>query len=120
MIQNWVIRNRDGIRNIDLNPVVFGVSSGIILLFVLLMGPTLFLLDAFVENVGNYLDNFFALAFWNETDTGGSWQNGWSAFYRGWWIAWSPFVGLFIARILRGRTIRRFVTGCCSCRRSCG
>ena len=87
------------------------VTAGLLLLFVLLMGPTLFLLNAFVENVGNYMDNFFALAFWNETYTGGSWQNGWTVFYWGWWIAWSPFVGLFIARISRGRTIRQFVTG---------
>ncbi|MGD8631647.1 MAG: BCCT family transporter, partial [Gammaproteobacteria bacterium] len=87
------------------------ITAGLLLLFVLLMGPTLFLLNAFVENVGNYLDNFFALAFWNETYTGGSWQNGWTVFYWGWWIAWSPFVGLFIARISRGRTIRQFVTG---------
>ena len=87
------------------------IAAGLLLLFVLLMGPTLFLSNAFVENVGNYLDNFFALAFWNETYTGGSWQNGWTVFYWGWWIAWSPFVGLFIARISRGRTIRQFVTG---------
>lgn len=87
------------------------VAAGTLLLFVLLLGPTLFLFNAFVENVGNYLNEFFALAFWNETYTGGSWQNGWTVFYWGWWIAWSPFVGLFIARISRGRTIRQFVMG---------
>jgi choline/glycine/proline betaine transport protein len=97
-----------GIRRLsEINMVV----AGILLLFVLIVGPTLFVLNAFVENVGNYLNDFFALAFWNETYTGGSWQNGWTVFYWGWWIAWSPFVGLFIARISRGRTIREFVLG---------
>jgi len=85
--------------------------AALLLAFVLIMGPTIFVLNAFVENVGNYLNNFFALAFWNETYTGGSWQNGWTVFYWGWWIAWSPFVGLFIARISRGRTIREFILG---------
>ena len=64
-----------------------------------------------VSGESGAIHNFFALAFWNETYTGGSWQNGWTVFYWGWWIAWSPFVGLFIARISRGRTIRQFVTG---------
>ncbi len=86
-------------------------AAGTLLLFVLLMGPTLFVLNGFVQNVGDYLNEFFALAFWNETYTGGSWQNGWTVFYWGWWIAWSPFVGLFIARISRGRTIREFIMG---------
>jgi len=81
------------------------------LLFVLLVGPTLFIFNGFVENIGEYLNDFFYLAFWNETYTGGSWQNGWTVFYWGWWIAWSPFVGMFIARISRGRTIREFVAG---------
>ena len=87
------------------------VAAALLLLFVLLVGPTLFVMNGFVENVGNYMNEFFALAFWNETYTGGSWQNGWTVFYWGWWIAWSPFVGLFIARISRGRTIRQFVMG---------
>lgn len=87
------------------------VVAGLLMVLVLALGPTLFLLNAFVENLGNYLNDFFALAFWNETYTGGSWQNGWTVFYWGWWIAWSPFVGLFIARISRGRTIREFMMG---------
>ncbi|MBD3671634.1 MAG: BCCT family transporter [Gammaproteobacteria bacterium] len=83
----------------------------VLLLFVLLVGPTLFILNGMVENIGQYLNDFFYLAFWTETYTGGSWQNGWTVFYWGWWIAWSPFVGMFIARISRGRTIREFVSG---------
>jgi choline/glycine/proline betaine transport protein len=87
------------------------VSAGLLLLFVLFSGPTIYILNGFVENTGDYLDRFFYLAFWNETYTGGSWQNGWTVFYWGWWIAWSPFVGMFIARISKGRTIREFVAG---------
>lgn len=79
--------------------------------FVLFTGPTIYILNGFVENIGDYLDRFFYLGFWNETYTGGSWQNGWTVFYWGWWIAWSPFVGMFIARISKGRTVREFVAG---------
>jgi len=87
------------------------IAALILLLSVLFIGPTIFILNGFVENLGQYLDDFFALGFWNETYTGGDWQNGWTVFYWGWWIAWSPFVGMFIARISRGRTIREFVAG---------
>ncbi|MDH5446886.1 MAG: BCCT family transporter [Gammaproteobacteria bacterium] len=83
----------------------------LLLVFVLVVGPTLFILNGFVENIGHYLNDFFYLGFWNETYSGGSWQNGWTVFYWGWWIAWSPFVGMFIARISRGRTIGEFITG---------
>jgi choline/glycine/proline betaine transport protein len=69
----------------------------------------LFVLNGFVENLGLYLNDLMALSFWNETYTLGSWQNGWTVFYWGWWIAWSPFVGMFIARISIGRTIREFI-----------
>ena len=87
------------------------LGAVLLLLFVIITGPTIFILNGFVENLGGYLDNFFYLGFWNETYTGGSWQNGWTVFYWGWWIAWSPFVGMFIARISKGRTIREFVAG---------
>ena len=82
-----------------------------LLLFVLLFGPTLFILNGFVENIGSYLQVFPRLATWNETLEGGSWQNSWTVFYWAWWIAWSPFVGMFIARVSRGRTIREFLLG---------
>jgi choline/glycine/proline betaine transport protein len=85
--------------------------AAILLSFVLCVGPTLFILNGFVENVGLYLNDFFVLGFWNETYSQGHWQNGWTVFYWGWWIAWAPFVGMFIARISRGRTIREFIGG---------
>ncbi|MBK1733927.1 choline transporter [Halorhodospira abdelmalekii] len=88
--------------------------SAVILLFFLSFGPTLYLLTSFVQGIGDYLQNVVYLSFW--TDATGAreadeWQLGWTAFYWGWWIAWAPFVGMFIARISRGRTIREFVLG---------
>ena len=85
--------------------------AGALLAFVVIVGPTLFILNGLVEDVGLYLNDLPRLAFWNETYTQGSWQNGWTVFYWGWWIAWSPFVGMFVARISRGRTIREFIAG---------
>jgi choline/glycine/proline betaine transport protein len=85
--------------------------AGGLLLFVLILGPTLFILNALPENIGMYLQNLPTLATWNETYTATTWQNGWTVFYWGWWIAWSPFVGMFIARVSKGRTVREFVLG---------
>jgi len=86
-----------------------------LLLFVLIIGPTVFILKSFIQNIGYYLNNFFELSFWNESYIGVKatkhWQNSWTIFYWAWWIAWSPFVGIFIARISKGRTIREFVLG---------
>ncbi|TLX55920.1 choline transporter [Stutzerimonas nosocomialis] len=83
----------------------------ILLVFVLVLGPTVFLLQAYVQNTGAYLSEIvnktFNLYAYEPTD----WIGGWTLFYWGWWIAWSPFVGMFIARISRGRTIREFVSG---------
>ncbi|MDH5737564.1 MAG: BCCT family transporter [Gammaproteobacteria bacterium] len=85
--------------------------AGILLLFILIAGPTVFILDGLVQNTGYYIQNFFRLATWSETYTDTSWQNGWTVFYWAWWISWSPFVGMFIARISYGRTIREFILG---------
>ena len=89
--------------------------GAVFLAFVLAVGPTLFLLGAFVENLGHYLRVLPALSLWTETfhdgNGGGKWQEGWTLFYWGWWISWSPFVGTFIARVSRGRTVREFVIG---------
>ncbi len=80
--------------------------------FILVTGQTIFLLNAFVLNIGDYVSNFAGLtmqtfAFDRPTD----WLNGWTLFFWAWWIAWASFVGLFLARISRGRTIRQFVAG---------
>ncbi len=86
-------------------------AAGLLMLFVLLLGPTQFILNGILENIGNYIQDFAHLATWNETYTNGEWQNGWTVFYWGWWIAWSPFVGMFIARVSYGRTIREYLLG---------
>ncbi|MEQ8196206.1 MAG: BCCT family transporter [Rhodospirillales bacterium] len=85
------------------------ILAGALMLFVLFAGPTLFIFNGFAQNIGYYLQNFPRLATWGETYTGTHWQNNWTVFYYAWWIAWSPFVGMFIARISKGRTIREFV-----------
>ena len=106
--------------------VVAGVEKGIawlsslnvrllcaLLLFVLVTGPTLHLLDGLVQNTGDYLASFIRKSFdiyFNQPD-GRDWLGAWTLFYWAWWIAWAPFVGLFVARISRGRTIREVILG---------
>jgi choline/glycine/proline betaine transport protein len=90
------------------------VLAGIIVLFILVVGPTQFLLRDFVQSIGAYLQGFIGLSFAVGAFTGAegeAWQASWTTFYWGWWISWAPFVGIFIARISRGRTVRQFVTG---------
>ncbi|MFD3810235.1 BCCT family transporter [Rhodococcus sp. NPDC058639] len=81
------------------------------LAFVLVTGPSLFLLKGMIESVGIYAEALPRLAFWNDTFADSGWQNTWTVFYWAWTITWSPFVGIFIARISRGRTVREFVAG---------
>ncbi len=85
--------------------------GGLFLLFMIIVGPTLFIFDSFVQNTGNYIQQVFQLSTWTETYAQSNWQNNWTVFYWSWWIAWSPFVGMFIARVSRGRTVREFVFG---------
>jgi choline/glycine/proline betaine transport protein len=88
------------------------VLAGLILLIVLFAGPTLFLLREFVQSIGHYLQNVLGLTFNTLAFSGAegeTWQSWWTTFYWGWWISWAPFVGIFIARISKGRTIREFV-----------
>ena len=104
--------------------VVSGVGKGIrilsefnlwlsitILAFFLIFGPTRYLLESFLQNIGDYIGHVLPLSFWSEANSDANWQGGWTAFYWGWWISWAPFVGMFIARISKGRTIREFVAG---------
>ncbi|MFQ5993900.1 MAG: BCCT family transporter [Acidiferrobacterales bacterium] len=104
--------------------VVSGVNKGIrilsnlnlwlsfaILIFLLAFGPTRFLLRTLLQSTGDYLANVIPLSLWTDANQDRPWQGWWTAFYWGWWIAWSPFVGMFIARISKGRTIREFVIG---------
>ena len=104
--------------------VVAGLDSGIkrlsqinallavlLLMFLLFAGPTVLLLNSFVQNLGNYLSNMVSLSFHMYAYESTDWMGGWTLFYWAWWISWSPFVGMFIARVSRGRTIREFVIG---------
>jgi choline/glycine/proline betaine transport protein len=109
-VATWsVVKGLDaGIKRLsELNVIV----AAALMLFVLLIGPSLFIFNAVIENVGYYIQNFAQLSTWNETYENTEWQNGWTVFYWGWWIAWSPFVGMFIARVSYGRTVREFVKG---------
>ncbi|KAB7744904.1 BCCT family transporter [Nostocoides sp. F2B08] len=88
--------------------------AGVLAIAVLLLGPTVFLLSDFVQQVGSYVQNFIRLSFRTlpfEGEAGVGWLSGWTTYYWGWWMSWAPFVGIFIARISRGRTVREFVTG---------
>jgi choline/glycine/proline betaine transport protein len=113
-----------GITAVATVSVVLGVDKGVrvlsewnmriavlFLLVVVILGPTIFIFQSFVQNTGNYLSGFLQVATWTESYTGSNWQNAWTVFYWGWWIAWSPFVGMFIARISKGRTVREFILG---------
>lgn len=83
----------------------------VLLIFVLAVGSTVFLLQAFVQNIGAYLGAVVQRTFRMYAYEPNAWLGDWTLFYWGWWISWSPFVGMFIARISRGRTIREFITG---------
>ncbi|RLQ22468.1 BCCT family transporter [Seongchinamella sediminis] len=85
--------------------------AGVFLLFLLVAGPTVFLLNGMVQNLGFYLRIFPELSLWTETFRETNWQGSWTIFYWAWWISWSPFVGMFIARISKGRTVREFIVG---------
>lgn len=85
--------------------------TGVLLAFMVILGPTLFIFDSFIENIGNYLAALVPLAAWGEAYSNTDWQGAWTIFYWAWWVSWSPFVGVFIARISRGRTIREFTLG---------
>ena len=89
-------------------------TAAAFMLFLLILGPTVYILKAFTQNLGFYFQNLPQLSFWVETyygAEGSNWQNPWTIFYWGWWISWSPFVGMFIARISKGRTVREFILG---------
>ena len=91
---------------------VFNLILAIVLmLFVLVAGPTLFIILFLIESTGGYLQQLIELSFTTDAIDGSTWQHDWTMFYWAWWIAWSPFVGIFIAQVSRGRTIREFIVG---------
>ncbi len=101
--------------------VVIGLHGGIqrlsklnmglaaaMLLFVFLAGPTVYQLEVLTASVGGYLQHLVGNSLWLDIDGRGGWQADWTLFYWSWWISWSPFVGVFVARISYGRTVREF------------
>ncbi|WP_197057574.1 BCCT family transporter [Aureimonas altamirensis] len=97
-----------GIRRLSEGNLILAI---ILMLFVLVMGPTEFIFRAFVQNIGTYLDTILERTFTLYAYEPRDWVSNWTLFYWAWWISWSPFVGMFIARISRGRTVREFVVG---------
>ena len=85
------------------------IAAGVLVLFLFVVGPTVFILGTFTETMGDYLTQLPGLSFATGVFGGSEWLNGWTIFYWAWWISWTPFVGMFIARISKGRTIRQFV-----------
>ena len=97
-----------GIRRISELNIVLAI---LLLTFILLAGPTAGLLGSFIQNIGNYLSNMTSLTFNLYAYQPNEWMGEWTLFFWAWWISWSPFVGIFIARISKGRTIREFILG---------
>jgi glycine betaine transporter len=87
------------------------VLAVFLLVFVFVLGPTVFILNTFTESLGGYMANLIPMSFRTAAFSDGEFVSAWTVFYWAWWISWAPFVGTFIARISRGRTIREFVVG---------
>jgi choline-glycine betaine transporter len=83
----------------------------VLMVFFLFRGPTVFIMESFILGIGGYLQHFVEMSFHLTPYTGDGWVHDWTVFYWAWVIAWSPFVGSFVARVSRGRTIREFVIG---------
>ena len=85
--------------------------AALFLFFILVVGPTVFILSGLTQSLGFYLESLPELSLWTETFRDTNWQGSWTVFYWAWWISWSPFVGMFIARVSKGRTVREFILG---------
>lgn len=99
-----------GIRNLSLINMWLAIGLA---LFVLIVGPTLFILNSLASDIGYYFQNLVGTSFnmFTMNESGAEWQASWTLFYWAWWISWAPFVGMFVARVSYGRTLREFVAG---------
>jgi choline/glycine/proline betaine transport protein len=97
-----------GIKNLSVISAWLAIA---LVVYGFVVGPSQFILDAIIQNTGYYFQNFIFLGTWSEAYTQTDWQNEWTIFYWGWWFAWAPFVGIFVARISKGRTIKEFIGG---------
>jgi choline/glycine/proline betaine transport protein len=122
----WQVGLIAGITAVAVTSLMLGLDKGIrrlsvinmygailLAIIVFIVGPTLFILDYTVQSTGYYLQHlpWTSLNTHTFSDEGRKWLEGWTLFYWAWWIAWSPFVGMFVARVSRGRTIREFIVG---------
>ena len=98
-------------RGIKILSKIASIMAILLMTFMLLVGPTLFILGSTIQSTGYYLQSLIETGTWMEVYEGTNWMDGWTFFYWGWWFAWAPFVGLFIARISKGRTIKEFMMG---------
>jgi glycine betaine transporter len=87
------------------------ILAGLLALAVFLIGPTIVIIDTLTNTLGSYLSEFVRMSLRMTPFRDTNWVGGWTIFYWAWWVSWSPFVGLFIARVSRGRTIREFIIG---------
>jgi len=109
MISAWTGLSK-GIKYLSNTNMVLAV---LLLVLVIILGPTLLILNMFTDTLGTYLQNLVSMSFRASPIDGENraWVDGWTIFYWAWWISWAPFVGIFIARISKGRTIRQFLFG---------
>ncbi|KIL47834.1 glycine betaine uptake BCCT transporter [Jeotgalibacillus campisalis] len=109
MISAWTGISK-GIRYLSNTNMILAIA---LLVIMLIIGPTMLILNLFTNSLGSYAQNLLEMSFRiAPLDVGNrDWINGWTIFYWAWWISWSPFVGIFIARVSRGRTIREFMAG---------
>ena len=85
--------------------------SLVLVLALLCLGPTRYILNTLLETTGNYVQHIVGMSLWSDAEKDSGWQNTWTAYYWPWWMTWAPFVGMFIARISRGRTVRELIGG---------
>lgn len=97
-----------GMRRLSELNIILSIILIIILMFI---GPTRYIINSYIEGLGDYSSNFIGMSLWSNTQEDSQWQNWWTAFYWLWWSTWAPFVGMFIAKISKGRTIRQLIAG---------
>ena len=97
-----------GMRRLSELNILLSIVLIIILMFV---GPARYITNSYLEGLGNYSSHFISMSLWSNTQADSQWQNWWTAFYWLWWSTWAPFVGMFIAKISKGRSIRQLISG---------
>ena len=98
-------------KGVQILSKIASIMAVLLMIFMLVVGPTLFILGSTIQSTGYYLQNIISTGTWMEIYKGTTWMGSWTIFYWGWWFAWAPFVSLFIARISKGRTIKELLIG---------